>query len=369
MSKRSRISNEDGDVLPVELIHRIQSLLPHKEGGRTCILSKSWLRAWYTIPTLKLMHPEPYKLFSTHKIETKFNKLIHTTLQRYHINNTPIQSFHLLLSICFKKNLGNVGNWIRLVVSKTCLKELSLDIRIRFDDSFTLPNELFSSQGLHTIHVKAAKTTRDVTNLRLRICSTNVINCVSLRVLNLDFVFINQGMFRNLLSTCSLLEKIKLTWCGGFNNVKVKNLLRLTELDIYLIQNDDLWEINNVPSLCSFRYRYLFAHRKPIPFQMYSLAKRSILDSIVHLDDIDVDDLRRRVLFSVENVKLELATGLDKHAWEQSTIKRLILAGKQLEDGRTLAEGVHSPPFPTSLCWPMIMVLEDEGILWKTRVS
>ncbi|GKC78587.1 hypothetical protein Tco_1129361 [Tanacetum coccineum] len=51
-------------------------------------------------------------------------------------------------------------------------------------------------------------------------------------------------------------------------------------------------------------------------FDIY--IERSILDSVVPLDDIDVDDLRRRVLFPVENVELELATGLDEHAWEQS---------------------------------------------------
>nr|GEV40044.1 hypothetical protein [Tanacetum cinerariifolium] len=282
MSKRSKIIISNEDVLPVELIHRIQSLLPLKEGWRTCILSKSWLRAWYTLPTLKLIPPkEPNKLFSTLENETNYNKLIHTTLQRYHIDNTPIQSFHLQLSIIQNNlHLEDVKNWIRLVVSKSCLKELSLDIRVFLDDddqSLALPNELFSSQGLHTIHVTAALAAEDITNLRLRICSTNVINCFSLRVLDLDFVFINQDVLNNLLSTCSLLEKIKLTLCGGLKNVKVKNLLRLTELDIFSTEDDDLWEINNVPSLCSFRYRHLCAFRKPIPFQMVSLA------SVTHL--------------------------------------------------------------------------------------
>ncbi|GJV18866.1 putative F-box/LRR-repeat protein isoform X2 [Tanacetum coccineum] len=362
--KRSRISNEV--VLPVELIHLIQSLLSLKEGGRTCILSKSWLGAW-----------------------------------------------------------------------------CSLDD----DNSFTiLPNELFSSQGLHTIHVTTTPlTAEDLTNLCLRICSTNVINCVSLRVLDLNFVFINQDVLNNLLSTCTLLEKVKLHWCGGLINCKVKNLLRLTELFIHLIEENDLWEINNVPSLCSFRYHHVYASGKPIPFQMDSLAsvtqlciegdlsfdnsffdkleskfpllesltlsidrcelknlvftsallkwltltlipigpahnvqvyapkllsfiysgklpgllflttppkqvklcfgsweyldhsyflkmrealnssskfdiyiESCILDSLVHLNDIDVDDLRRRVLFSVRNIELELETRLDEHTWEQS---------------------------------------------------
>ncbi|GKG34801.1 F-box/LRR-repeat protein, partial [Tanacetum coccineum] len=49
-----------------ELIHQIYSLLSVKEATRTCILSKSWLHAWSTIPSLKFptesaMHKESEK--------------------------------------------------------------------------------------------------------------------------------------------------------------------------------------------------------------------------------------------------------------------------------------------------------------------
>ncbi|GKA79182.1 translocase of chloroplast 159, chloroplastic, partial [Tanacetum coccineum] len=178
-------------------------------------------------------------------------------------------SLNIELSIIenYLRNLDDVQNWIRLVVSNTCLKHLSLDIRVLLEDdddphlSLALPNELFSSQALHTIHLTAA-TSEAVTNLRLRISSTNLINCLSLRVLDLECIFINQDVLNNLLSTCKLLEKIKLAWCAGLKNVKVQNLLRLTELDILSTEDDDLWEINNVPCLSSFRYRHIFASRK-----------------------------------------------------------------------------------------------------------
>lgn len=141
MSKRSRVSDTHEDVLlPLELIHRIQLLLPLKDAASTCILSKSWLRAWYTIPNLKLIPAEPDKLVSTDENKTKYKKLIHTTLERYHKDNTPIESFHLQLRL-IKDNLEDAKNWIRLVVSKSCLKDLLLDIRLlHIDDSLTLPN-------------------------------------------------------------------------------------------------------------------------------------------------------------------------------------------------------------------------------------
>ncbi|GJT58543.1 transcription factor DIVARICATA-like protein [Tanacetum coccineum] len=62
---KSRICNTHEDVLPVELLQRVQSLLPLKDAASTCILSKSWLRAWYTIPNLQFILPEPDEVFSS----------------------------------------------------------------------------------------------------------------------------------------------------------------------------------------------------------------------------------------------------------------------------------------------------------------
>ncbi|GJT58542.1 dihydrodipicolinate reductase-like protein CRR1, chloroplastic isoform X2 [Tanacetum coccineum] len=129
----------------------------------------------------------------------------------------------------------------RLVVSKSCLKDLSLNIRVHNDDSLTLPNELFSSQNLITINV-----TNCIDIIPLRIGTNPVINCASLRVIDFECVIITQDIFHNLLSTCTLLEKIRLFCCEGLKNVKVKHLLRLRELDIESIEEDDFWEINNV---------------------------------------------------------------------------------------------------------------------------
>ncbi|GKA47119.1 putative F-box/LRR-repeat protein isoform X2 [Tanacetum coccineum] len=170
MFKGSRISSTHEDVLPVELLQRVQSLLPLKDAASTCILSKSWLRAWYTIPNLQFILPEPDEVFSSDENETKYKKLIHTTLERYHKDNIPIESFHLQLRL-FKDNLKDAENWIRLVVSKSCLKDLSLNIRVHNDDSLTLPNELFSSQNLITINV-----TNCIDIIPLRIGTNPVIN-------------------------------------------------------------------------------------------------------------------------------------------------------------------------------------------------
>ncbi|GJT95088.1 F-box/LRR-repeat protein [Tanacetum coccineum] len=116
-----------------ELIHRIQSLLPAKEAARTCILSKSWLHACSTIPTLR---------FPCQSL-TSYNKLIDSTLVRYHRDNLPIQCFDLVFDIRDQKSASLANKWIFGVASKSALKELFLSIWVEID-SFTLPDDIFS---------------------------------------------------------------------------------------------------------------------------------------------------------------------------------------------------------------------------------
>ncbi|GJZ85925.1 F-box protein-like protein [Tanacetum coccineum] len=218
--KKKKRSRSKEDVLPVELIHRIQSLLPLKEAARTRILSKSWLHAWYTIPTLRIIPSKPNKSFSTVEDARKYNKLIRTTLQS-----------------------------------------------------------------------------------------------VYLRVLDLKYVVISEDVLHNLLSVCSLLEKIKLLYCKGLKNVKVKNLLRLTELDILSVkEKDDRWEINNIPRLCSFCYRTLFTFYKPIPFQIDSLASVTKL----YIVGVIIDDLFFNTLESKFSVLESLTLGIK--SWEHENM-------------------------------------------------
>lgn len=140
-------------------------------------------------------------------------------------------------------------------------------------DSFTLPNQIFSSKYLNTIHVTNRTSTMDNS---LWICNNPpMINCLSLRVLHLECLHITENLLDNLFTTCSLLEKINLDSCEGFNTVKVKNLLRLQELKIVSLQekDDDILEIDNVPSLAVFQYTSLLTtENKPIPFNIKSLG-------------------------------------------------------------------------------------------------
>ncbi|XP_071740547.1 uncharacterized protein [Rutidosis leptorrhynchoides] len=279
--------------LPTELIHRIQMCMSEKHAGGTCILSKSWLHAWYTIPHLRF-----------HK-----NKLINNTFERYHRHNLPIQTLDIRFDDENKNTARLLKRWIPQVASKSFLKELSLSFNTNiYMDWSTVIDSIFSCENLTRISVtKEERGFSDTFNLR-RI--NTMIKCVSLRVLVLQRVSITEEVFNSLVSTCMLLEKIQLWCCNGFKTLKVKDLPCLMELEIETWKEDLILEIDNVPSLVFFHYwKYIgeSALEKPVSFNMhqivsvrqlhiYNLGKDSIAEffnmiksKLIFLEELNVE--------------------------------------------------------------------------------
>ncbi|GJV91696.1 putative F-box/LRR-repeat protein isoform X2 [Tanacetum coccineum] len=218
-----------------ELMHRILSSLPAKEAARTCVLSKSWLHAWSTIPNIRF----PFKFILP---QIKYDLFMERSLLRYENNNVPIETFDLGITISNQGSASLAENWICHVSSKTCLKEFSLNISVSIA-SFALPGEIFFSERLKTVNIIAD----DVMFFdSLRICSNSVIKCVSLRELDLQYVSISDG---------------------------VKSLHNLKELKIHSVDETPVLEITDVPSLRELRYLPMFfPMTKPLPLDMESLG-------------------------------------------------------------------------------------------------
>lgn len=102
-----------------------------------------------------------------------------------------------------------------------------------------------------------------------------VINCVSLRKLHLKGVSIGEEVLHELLSSCTLLEKIALIHsCKGFKTLKVKNLPRLYELRIALdAASSTALELSDVPNLDVFScdLHDWRPYMPCIPFNAYSV--------------------------------------------------------------------------------------------------
>ncbi|KAI3506263.1 hypothetical protein L1887_28620 [Cichorium endivia] len=229
-----------------EVMQHIQSRLPEKTAALTSVLSKSWLHAWSTIPTLRFHVPNEQ--------EKKHLKLayIDRTLIRYLRDNIPIQRFDLYIRIENGESGSLEEKWIRSVATKTSLKELSLKIQL-LGASFNLPEEILSGENVTKISVSTSRGTTHAVWMRTSHLP-KVINCVSLRELHLNGVRISQQVLDHILSSCKLLAKIELIFCSrDLNTIKVKNLPCLDELKVVTEYGRfTSVEMNDVPNLRLF---------------------------------------------------------------------------------------------------------------------
>ncbi|GKB48221.1 F-box protein-like protein [Tanacetum coccineum] len=208
------------------------------------------------------------------------------------------------------------------VASKSALKEIFLSIWVG-NDSFTLPDEIFSSVNLNSMIISASDVTMTDP---LWILHNPVILCASLRVLELKYLNISEDVLHNLLSICSLLKKINLYCCDGFKTIKLKNLHCLRELKITSLEENDVLEIYDVISLRMFHYNSMLPSWKKPPFNVDSLGSVTHLDiSGVVMDDAFFDMIKSKFPF-LESLSLGIAfRGLESIVIPSLPLKRLTL--------------------------------------------
>nr|GEV82156.1 hypothetical protein [Tanacetum cinerariifolium] len=121
------IRTRDLEEFPPELLHHIQSLLPLKEAARTSLLSKAWLNAWSTIPTLRFRE---FVILPNMIQQMTFRNLVNRTLLRYFWDNISITSFKLQMTVDDGKSASSLEKWIQQITSKSCITEIHLKIDI-----------------------------------------------------------------------------------------------------------------------------------------------------------------------------------------------------------------------------------------------
>ncbi|XP_071709765.1 F-box protein At5g03100-like isoform X2 [Rutidosis leptorrhynchoides] len=305
------------DVVPVELIQRIQSLLPVQEAARTCVLSKTWSHAWSTIPHLGF-----YKIseFFSDKKERDYIQFMDRTMSKYVQNNIPIESLKLKLDNKLASHLAN--KWIPTVASKSSFKEHSIRICYGSDSNIILPDEIFSGKNLHTLSVIANRSSPIETVSR-----NPVINCLNLRVLKLERVKISEEAVNTLFSTCILLEKIDLSIRSDMKTVLVKNLRYLQELKLMTARPFDVLNIDDVPDLRLFSYHVGLSEFHPMKtFNMASLTSVTKLSLDGVTIDVEFFDMIKSKLLSLEILDLVIRDWISER-WDftNSSLKRLTL--------------------------------------------
>nr|GEV28201.1 hypothetical protein [Tanacetum cinerariifolium] len=208
---------------------------------------------------------------------------IHRTLLRYHRDNIPITSLDLQFGI--HAAFRSAYKLIMQAASKSSLNELHLR---NLTASFTLPDEIFSSENLHTLSLKLIFLGYWKSySLNLYVSSNPAIHCTNLRVLELVYVHISQEVLNKLLSTCKLLQKIDIKLSWQLKSVKVNNLRYLHELRINLNDCYYTLEVDNVPSL-----RLLVYHASWMMWRKPTLFKMGTIGSLreLYLDNVSMDD-------------------------------------------------------------------------------
>ncbi|GJX16084.1 F-box/LRR-repeat protein [Tanacetum coccineum] len=291
------------------LFHHILSLLPVKEAACTCVLSKSWLHAWSTIPKLRFNQ----SIMLLKQLDDYIN-LIHRTLLRYFEHNIPVVSFDLKIgqeSASLVEKM--IEQWIRGLAPKRCFNDNELCITFAdeccWTIKYTLPDEIFSGVNLTIISV-----TVDVRYLNtVEMCRNPVINCVSLRVLEL--LHVNTSEERLMMSqdfACLLTvhwgvvkpstiqpdsirrrDRIVARWYKGYIIPKL-SFPTIAPKQVNLT----LWLNSLVDHLFFLKMREALSLASNFDIEISYWSS----DIVVPLN-IDIDNLRRKVPYPATNVR------------------------------------------------------------------
>ncbi|XP_052188113.1 F-box/FBD/LRR-repeat protein At1g13570-like isoform X2 [Diospyros lotus] len=221
--------------LPSNVIEEILMRMPIQDAVRTSVLSKKWRYAWVTLP--QLVFDDAFYI----KSRTQKNKLMMAIYQVLLLHRGPILKFKLSLSIldsCFEIDQ------LILFVSNNGIQEFVLDIQK--GEPYKLPSSFFSCLQLK--------------HLELRSCLFNpplsFKGFSRLSSLELWDVVITSKVFSSLISSCPLLEELKLVnstsisyleisapnltylfFQGRFGSICFKNTPKLARVSVYLYES------------------------------------------------------------------------------------------------------------------------------------
>lgn len=229
--------------LPEPIIHHIMSFLDSPEEFdldspadlvRLSVLSKKWFALTASFPILN---------FDIRKFETSslfphdylFLKYADYTTSRFCKQNVSAHTFNLIAVIEDPSQLSIIDKCVRLILKKG-VKVLLLDIIDKnFSLVYLLPDLLLSATLLTSLtlcncDLPSALTVDDV-------------KFKSLKLLDLDYVLLDEEMIECLTSNCPLLEEMHLNRCYGFKKICIhghQNLLKLRIESIHGLKTIDI---------------------------------------------------------------------------------------------------------------------------------
>lgn len=219
-NKRIKEMPIDGlSELPDSLLIRILSFLGVKEAGVTSVLSKRWKFLWAELPWLE---------FCENWGNHKFVSWVNRTLE---VRQDYLEKFVVRFVNYDECFASDVDAWIEFNVKKK-VREFSLE---DMDNSYKLPKVMYSWPSLTSLNLIGCNMSYERT-----------IEWKSLTDLCLLRVMLDQRLVDEMLSSCPVLNSLKLESCWGFNRLEV-NLRCLHHLHLTIDETekeDPLLEIS-----------------------------------------------------------------------------------------------------------------------------
>ncbi|KAL8515766.1 hypothetical protein ACS0TY_014453 [Phlomoides rotata] len=192
-------------LLPEPIIQDIQSFMSGKEAAQSSILSKSWYTAWKTGPHLYFDQRGFIRNSGDRSGENGFWEFVRKNVQRYDKLNLPIESLSLWMYGTDSDTASSYSLANKLIVEAMKLGVVDLDFCINYSDRvFELPREVLGSQTLTRLSVRGCK---------IGVGKKGKINCLRLKSLCLDNVWLEGDIIWDVISICPLIEKLSLFSC------------------------------------------------------------------------------------------------------------------------------------------------------------
>ncbi|ONK75303.1 uncharacterized protein A4U43_C03F15450 [Asparagus officinalis] len=205
IDNRDRLSE-----LPQNIIDIILSKLTTKTAIKnTSILSKPWRDAWITCPKLVLKRQE----FCCHHSFVKFVERVLAIRA-----TSSITAFELYWTNV--PDVSCISTWLHYAMRHN-VQEIVLHVHSR--DMLELPTSFFRCPTLKHLDIDGSmrlEYPRAILNCFLKL--PNSLNLINLRYLHLNFVKCTQELLEKLISSCALLESLRLGVV--FENIEISAL-------------------------------------------------------------------------------------------------------------------------------------------------
>ncbi|KAF7031897.1 hypothetical protein CFC21_043146 [Triticum aestivum] len=247
--------------LPEGIMHDIVSRLTLKDAVRASLVSTSWRRLWtfhsnlcFDSPTILNREYGTLSRSSSRRgrRRRRFIRRVDAILESH--SGTGVRRFDVTFALD-ARHTEHLDRWLKFALDSRA-SEIAVNLHPVFyrgsvrsyewEDAYTLPSHMFSSQGASYIE-----------SLELVFASLKLprdfYGPLKLRVLDLQSVHVSEGDLELLLSKCSALECLRLGRCYPVLNLKVqKPLCRLRNLSVRGCQLQ-VMEFS-APNLAKFEY-------------------------------------------------------------------------------------------------------------------